>query len=93
MARDGRRFRWLAGGELPAQDGRLQFRSLSDLGPESFVHLLETLLAETADAWLTEDEMRYGPAQGRELLSRSQRNWTTSRSGGRSGTTLTGPRP
>ncbi|SCE86741.1 Acetyltransferase (GNAT) family protein [Micromonospora coriariae] len=68
VARDGRRFRWLAGGELPAQDGRLRFRSLAELGPEPFVHLLETLLAETADARLTEDVRRHGLRKAAELL-------------------------
>ncbi|MBM7493234.1 putative N-acetyltransferase YhbS [Micromonospora luteifusca] len=68
VARDGRRFRWLAGGELPAQDGRLRFRSLAELGPEPFVDLLETLLAETADARLTEDVRRHGLRKAAELL-------------------------
>ncbi|MGW4463326.1 GNAT family N-acetyltransferase [Micromonospora sp. NPDC004704] len=68
VARDGRRFRWLAGGELPAQDGRLRFRSLAELGREPFVDLLETLLADTADARLTEDVRRHSLRRAAELL-------------------------
>ncbi|MGW3604015.1 GNAT family N-acetyltransferase [Micromonospora sp. NPDC005161] len=68
VARDGRRFRWLAGGELPAQDERLRFRSLADLGPEPFVDLLEALLADTADARLSEDVRRHGRRKAAELL-------------------------
>ncbi|MFI6761837.1 mycothiol acetyltransferase [Micromonospora sp. NPDC050417] len=68
VARDGRRFRWLAGGVLLPQDTRLRFRSLAELGHEPFVHLLETLLVETADARLTENVRRHGPRRAAELL-------------------------
>lgn len=68
VARDGRRFRWLVGAELPAQDPRLHFRSLADLGPEPFVDLLEALLADTVDARLGADVRAHGPRRAAELL-------------------------
>ncbi|MFC6018935.1 GNAT family N-acetyltransferase [Plantactinospora solaniradicis] len=68
VARDGRRFRWLAGAELPAQDPRLHFRSLAELGPDPFVDLLEALLADTADARLGADVRAHGPRRAAELL-------------------------
>ncbi|GGO21244.1 GNAT family N-acetyltransferase [Micromonospora parathelypteridis] len=68
VARDGRRFRWLTGGELPAQDGRLRFRSLTELGPGPFIDLLEALLADTADALLAADVQKHGLRKAAELL-------------------------
>lgn len=68
QARDGRRFRWLAGGDLPAEDPRLHFRSLADLGPEPFVELLSVLLTDTADARLAADVQRHGARKAAELL-------------------------
>jgi RimJ/RimL family protein N-acetyltransferase len=68
QVRDGRRFRWVAGGEPPAEDPRLRFRSLADLGPEPFVQLLAALLADTADARLAADVRRDGPRKAAELL-------------------------
>ncbi|MBE1485928.1 GNAT family N-acetyltransferase [Plantactinospora soyae] len=68
VARDGRRFRWLAGAELPAPDPRLHFRSLAELGPEPFVDLLAALLADTADARLGADVRRHGVRRAAELL-------------------------
>ncbi len=68
QVRDGRRFRWVAGGELPATDPRLRFRSLAELGPEPFVELLSALLADTADARLAADVRRHGARKAAELL-------------------------
>lgn len=68
QARDGRRFRWLAGGELPAEDPRLRFRSLADLGPGPFIDLLADLLTDTADARLTADVARHGVRGAAESL-------------------------
>jgi GNAT superfamily N-acetyltransferase len=39
---------------VPAQDDRLTFRSLPDVGRESFVDALAGTLEGTADSWLTE---------------------------------------
>lgn len=55
--RDGRRFQWLADGDLPLVDSRLRFRSLADLGSEPFVDLLAALLTDTADARLIADSV------------------------------------
>ncbi|MFF8276454.1 GNAT family N-acetyltransferase [Streptomyces lateritius] len=68
--RDGRRFRLdvPAAGELPADDPRLTFRSLAELGPEPFVAVLEELLTDTADARLADDVRRHGPRRAAELL-------------------------
>lgn len=60
VTRDGRRFQWLAANGIPAQDTRLEFRSLPELGPEPFLDLLEALLADTADALLNADVKRLG---------------------------------
>ena len=68
VARDGRRFRWLAGEPVPAQDDRLRFRTLADLGPEPFIELLAALLADTADARLADDVRRHGLRRAAELL-------------------------
>jgi RimJ/RimL family protein N-acetyltransferase len=68
LARDGRRFRWQAGAELPPQDDRLHFRSMAEIGPEPFVDLLAELLPDTADAWLADDVARYGPRQAAQRL-------------------------
>jgi len=68
VARDGRRFRWLAGGEIPVPDDRLTFRSLAELGPEPFIDLLATLLADTADARLSADVREHGLRRAAETL-------------------------
>ncbi|HCU52594.1 MAG TPA: mycothiol acetyltransferase [Micromonosporaceae bacterium] len=60
VTRDGRRFQWLAAKGIPAQDTRLEFRSLPELGPEPFVDLLEALLADTSDSLLNADVKRLG---------------------------------
>ncbi|MFD8638020.1 GNAT family N-acetyltransferase [Streptomyces sp. NPDC059533] len=52
VVRDGRRFGLRVPAELPADDPRLTFRSLPELGPEPFVDLLEALLTLTSDARL-----------------------------------------
>ncbi|MEV0651147.1 mycothiol acetyltransferase [Phytomonospora sp. NPDC050363] len=67
-ARDGRRFQWLAGSELPAQDPRLTWRSLSELGEKPFVDLLERILADTADSLLLEDVAELGLRGAAELI-------------------------
>jgi RimJ/RimL family protein N-acetyltransferase len=68
QARDGRRFQWLAGADLPTDDPRLQFRSLADLGPEPFVELLAVLLTDTADARLAADVQEHGARKAAEVL-------------------------
>lgn len=68
VARDGRRFRWRDGDPLPAQDDRLRWRSLTELGPEPFVDLLEALLADTADALLSAEVREHGLRKAAEQL-------------------------
>ncbi|MEV4949391.1 GNAT family N-acetyltransferase [Streptomyces sp. NPDC053755] len=68
VVRDGRRFALRVPGTLPADDDRLTFRSLADLGPEPFVDLLAELLAETADARLGADVKRWGARQAAARL-------------------------
>ncbi|MFF7178257.1 GNAT family N-acetyltransferase [Streptomyces sp. NPDC008121] len=68
VIRDGRRFRRGTAGELPADDARLTFRSLAELGPGPFVSLLAELLAETADARLAADVERFGARRAAEQL-------------------------
>ncbi|WP_055599218.1 GNAT family N-acetyltransferase [Streptomyces aureus] len=53
---------------LPADDPRLTFRSLAELGPEPFVAVLAELLAETADARLAADVRQHGARRAAELL-------------------------
>ncbi|MFJ6938613.1 GNAT family N-acetyltransferase [Streptomyces sp. NPDC101132] len=60
--RDGRRFRLAVPAELPADDPRLTFRSLAELGPGPFLAVLEELLADTADARLAADVAEHGLA-------------------------------
>ncbi|MGW5774327.1 GNAT family N-acetyltransferase [Streptomyces longwoodensis] len=50
VARDGRRFAWTVGDPMPAQDQRLRWRSLADLGVEPFVDLLADTFTDTADS-------------------------------------------
>ncbi|MFH9724998.1 GNAT family N-acetyltransferase [Streptomyces sp. NPDC017254] len=71
VIRDGRRFglRMPAAPDgLPADDPRLTFRSLAELGPEPFVAVLAELLADTADARLTADVREHGARRAAELL-------------------------
>ncbi|MFF3840801.1 GNAT family N-acetyltransferase [Streptomyces sp. NPDC001930] len=53
---------------LPADDPRLTFRSLAELGPEPFVAVLAELLADTADARLAADVRQHGARRAAELL-------------------------
>ncbi|GEB57838.1 GNAT family N-acetyltransferase [Streptomyces gardneri] len=67
--RDGRRFSLqVPTGALPADDPRLTFRSLAELGPEPFVAVLAELLADTADARLAADVQEHGARRAAELL-------------------------
>lgn len=70
--RDGRRFSLRITADtlaaLPADDPRLTFRTLADLGPEPFTALLAQLLADTADARLADDVRRHGAHRAAELL-------------------------
>ncbi|MEU6758498.1 GNAT family N-acetyltransferase [Streptomyces sp. NPDC046685] len=68
VIRDGRRFRLRVPGELPADDPRLTFRSLTDLGRGPFVDLLEELLVDTADARLTDGVRVHGARGAAERL-------------------------
>ncbi|MFF8840041.1 GNAT family N-acetyltransferase [Streptomyces sp. NPDC015130] len=71
VIRDGRRFGLRTPGTpdgLPAEDPRLTFRSLAELGPEPFVAVLAELLADTADARLAADVQRHGARRAAELL-------------------------
>ncbi|GAA3367506.1 hypothetical protein GCM10020367_66790 [Streptomyces sannanensis] len=68
VVRDGRRFRLQVPEELPADDPRLSFRSLADLGREPFIDVLQELLADTADARLAADVERHGLRRAAELL-------------------------
>lgn len=68
LVRAGRRFRWLAGRELPPEDPRLTFRGLPELGEEPFVALLARLLAGTADTWLAADVAEHGLRGAAEKL-------------------------
>ncbi|MEV8531517.1 GNAT family N-acetyltransferase [Streptomyces sp. NPDC051211] len=72
VVRDGRRFSRripLAGlAELPADDPRLTFRSLAELGPGAFTDVLQDLLADTADARLAADVWEHGARRAAELL-------------------------
>lgn len=69
--RDGRRFSLHTPGTPdgpPADDPRLTFRSLAELGPEPFVAVLAELLADTADARLAADVRQHGARRAAELL-------------------------
>ncbi|MFD8978192.1 GNAT family N-acetyltransferase [Streptomyces sp. NPDC059593] len=71
VVRDGRRFSLGAPGApggQPADDPRLTFRSLAELGPEPFVAALAELLADTADARLAADVRQHGARRAAELL-------------------------
>jgi RimJ/RimL family protein N-acetyltransferase len=50
VTRDGRRFVWQAGDPVPAQDDRLHWRSLAELGEEPFVDLLADTFTDTRDS-------------------------------------------
>ncbi|MEU7074467.1 GNAT family N-acetyltransferase [Streptomyces narbonensis] len=71
VVRDGRRFSLRPSGTQdgpPADDPRLTFRSLAELGPEPFVAVLAELLADTADARLAADVRQHGARRAAELL-------------------------
>ncbi|MEV6965898.1 GNAT family N-acetyltransferase [Hamadaea sp. NPDC051192] len=50
ISRDGCRFLWTANDPMPAQDQRLHWRSLTDLGEEPFVDLLADTFTDTKDS-------------------------------------------
>ncbi|SCL39762.1 hypothetical protein GA0074692_5474 [Micromonospora pallida] len=50
VARDGCRFLWSAGDPIPAQDERLHWRSMADIGQEPFVELLADTFTDTKDS-------------------------------------------
>lgn len=50
VTRDGCRFLWQAGDPMPAEDHRLHWRSLADLGHEPFVDLLADAFSDTKDS-------------------------------------------
>ncbi|GLW27618.1 GNAT family N-acetyltransferase [Actinoplanes regularis] len=50
VARDGCRFLWTAADPMPAQDERLRWRSLADLGETPFVELLADTFTDTKDS-------------------------------------------
>ena len=50
VTRDGHRFLWQAGNPLPAEDDRLHWRSLAELGEEPFVDLLADTFTDTKDS-------------------------------------------
>ncbi|WP_406838210.1 GNAT family N-acetyltransferase [Streptomyces sp. AHU1] len=50
VARDGCRFEWTVDDPMPAQDERLYWRSMADLGEEPFVELLADTFTDTADS-------------------------------------------
>lgn len=50
VSRDGLRFLWRAGDQIPAQDERLRWRSLAQLGEAPFVDLLADTFTDTKDA-------------------------------------------
>lgn len=60
VARDGRRFQWTVGDPMPAQDERLHWRSLADLGEEPFVELLADTFTDTADSIFRAEIAEYG---------------------------------
>lgn len=68
VIRDGRRFGLRVPEELPADDLRLTFRSLAELGREPFINVLQDLLADTGDARLAADVERHGLRRAAELL-------------------------
>ncbi|WP_018348847.1 hypothetical protein [Longispora albida] len=68
MDRDGRRFVWEAGRDaMPAQDDRLTWRSLAELGPEPFVDLLAELLSDTKDSIMGAEVAELGIRGAAEL--------------------------
>ncbi|MEU3556029.1 GNAT family N-acetyltransferase [Streptomyces fragilis] len=60
VARDGCRFAWTVGDPIPAQDERLHWRSLTDLGEEPFVELLADAFADTSDAIFQAEVAEHG---------------------------------
>lgn len=50
VTRDGCRFLWQGGDPMPAQDNRLHWRSLAELGHEPFVDLLADTFTDTKDS-------------------------------------------
>ncbi|MGW2588740.1 GNAT family N-acetyltransferase [Streptomyces sp. NPDC001515] len=68
LARDGRRFRREAGGELASHDERLTWRSLPDVGREPFLALLTEALPTSADAHLSALVARQGARSAAESL-------------------------
>lgn len=60
LVRDGKRYEWRSGTDLPAEDQRLTWLSLAELGSEPFVDALAELLADTRDSLLNADIAELG---------------------------------
>lgn len=60
VARDGCRFLWQAGDPLPAQDERLHWRSLAELGEGPFVDLIADTFSDTKDSLLLAEVAEHG---------------------------------
>jgi RimJ/RimL family protein N-acetyltransferase len=60
VTRDGHRFLWEDGDPLPAQDDRLHWRSLKELGEEPFVDLIADAFTNTKDSLLLDEIAEHG---------------------------------
>ncbi|WP_412537867.1 mycothiol acetyltransferase [Longispora sp. K20-0274] len=60
LDRDGCRFLWRAGADLPTLDPRLTWRSLADLGEAPFVDFLEGVLTDTKDSIFLAEVAEHG---------------------------------
>lgn len=68
LDRDGHRFRWLEGTPIPAEDTRLTWRTLPELGEAAFVDLFEKILSDTKDSFFLADIAKLGLRGAAELL-------------------------
>jgi len=60
VARDGCRFLWTTDDPMPAQDERLHWRSMADLGEAPFVELLADTFTDTKDSILQAEIAEHG---------------------------------
>ncbi|MBG6095706.1 GNAT family N-acetyltransferase [Nocardioides luteus] len=61
VMRDGCRFGWTAGDPTPAQDERLHWRSMAELGTDPFVDLLTETFTDTKDSSFLAEIAEHGP--------------------------------
>ncbi|MBB5873201.1 RimJ/RimL family protein N-acetyltransferase [Allocatelliglobosispora scoriae] len=68
LARDGMRFRWTSDREVPADRSGLRWVPITETGRDAFVDLLETVIVDTPDGWISADIAEHGLRKAAETV-------------------------